>query len=586
MPTHSALGFDFAGSARWEISVSERGLVADVRPVWAGVRDYGGRREFRAPEQLKAPGFLRTLERAPLLLGHPRDGAGRFVYVGASAPEGGEVLAWAQGQAAAYPFRDWQVGSLGDRIEFEEHGGIELPVLRASLTHPRAIGLALGMGGRNPRREVSLGFVKHVIEESGVWTSPTGEQLAYDAIQIIDPDDPRVPAELRPWVGANYLGVGFGDGESRGEYTRLGLDGLERAEGRTGPRTFFLIRQADETGVSGTGHVLDGVVWPDGKVTTKWCAEGSPSELNVAESYEEWDAIHVSKHPTNRSLVVFDDGAEPPPIGADPYPNEHASRQLDPEEWKVVGSKQAAPGIRLLFAKRDPKDPEEPTKVQAVRFDRHKYTPDEAQAWLESHGYKTTLDEASPDEGDSNPENDQGEAMDPEKMMQEIAALKAALAEKDKMIADLKAKMGAGEDMASELKAKEEDLAKAAASMDAQTKAIAKLEAELAPVRAAAKAERVAAVAKRAGIDAKELETVEVDKLEVAAMRKRIALGMDGHISEAYRDNDIYLRAAYDHLPQVQEQAGEVSQGFAAAVAGDGKTTAAPKVDNPLDALP
>lgn len=38
----------------------------------------------------------------------------------------------------------------------------------------------------------------------------------------------------------------------------------------TAPRRFALVRDQDVTGVSGTGTVADGVVWPDGTVTIRW----------------------------------------------------------------------------------------------------------------------------------------------------------------------------------------------------------------------------------------------------------------------------------------------------------------------------
>lgn len=36
------------------------------------------------------------------------------------------------------------------------------------------------------------------------------------------------------------------------------------------PRLFRLERDADHTGVSGSGHVANGVIWPDGTVTLRW----------------------------------------------------------------------------------------------------------------------------------------------------------------------------------------------------------------------------------------------------------------------------------------------------------------------------
>jgi hypothetical protein len=41
----------------------------------------------------------------------------------------------------------------------------------------------------------------------------------------------------------------------------------------TEPRRFYLDRDTDVTGASGTGRVADGVLWPDGTVTIRWRGE-------------------------------------------------------------------------------------------------------------------------------------------------------------------------------------------------------------------------------------------------------------------------------------------------------------------------
>jgi uncharacterized coiled-coil protein SlyX len=324
----ATLGLDFLAPAAW--SISERGLVADVTPVWAGVREYDGRREFRDPAQLKAPGFLRTLERLPLVLGHPVDRAHRYVYLAVSASPSGDPLDVTGGNAAVYPHSLYQVGSCGDSITWTTRDGIEVPQQRATVTSAAAIARIVGLGGEPPGNEVSLGFLKHVIQEPGVYVNPEGVEIPYDHVQIIDPDDPRVPVEMRRWVGANYLGVGFTAAQSRGGYTTMtpaaGVDA--RPEGRKAPRVFHLVRQGDETGVSGLGHVLDGVIWPDGQVATKWCVPGKPSEVNLAKSFADWRAIHVDAHPSNRSLVYFDD--QPGPLLDDAAPAAPSSSESPP----------------------------------------------------------------------------------------------------------------------------------------------------------------------------------------------------------------------------------------------------------------
>lgn len=43
------------------------------------------------------------------------------------------------------------------------------------------------------------------------------------------------------------------------------------------PRRFFLWRHEDDSGVSGTGAVAQGVVWHDGTATLKWSVPGKPN---------------------------------------------------------------------------------------------------------------------------------------------------------------------------------------------------------------------------------------------------------------------------------------------------------------------
>ena len=81
------------------------------------------------------------------------------------------------------------------------------------------------------------------------------------------------------------------------------------------PRLFTLIRNADESGVSGTGRVLDGAVFHTGQVVVCWRGDLKKQKDNPAASgfsslaiYPNWDAfmhVHVDAHPSNRAEVVF-----------------------------------------------------------------------------------------------------------------------------------------------------------------------------------------------------------------------------------------------------------------------------------------
>jgi hypothetical protein len=68
-------------------------------------------------------------------------------------------------------------------------------------------------------------------------------------------------------------------------------------------RAFRLRRGHDETGVSGTGVVLDGVVFDDGVTVVHW--RGRWRSTAVFGSFEEFLAVHVDAHPANRSVIEW-----------------------------------------------------------------------------------------------------------------------------------------------------------------------------------------------------------------------------------------------------------------------------------------
>lgn len=68
------------------------------------------------------------------------------------------------------------------------------------------------------------------------------------------------------------------------------------------PRIFSLVRDHDVTGVSGTGSVADGVLWPDGTVSLRW-AGPRPSTV-FWDSLE--DAEYVHGH-GGHTRIVWDD---------------------------------------------------------------------------------------------------------------------------------------------------------------------------------------------------------------------------------------------------------------------------------------
>jgi hypothetical protein len=77
------------------------------------------------------------------------------------------------------------------------------------------------------------------------------------------------------------------------------------------PKLFTLIRRVDPGGVSGTGRVLDGVVFHTGQVVVCWRSDIKDQEKSGFSSisvYPSWDAflyVHVQPHPKDAAEIVF-----------------------------------------------------------------------------------------------------------------------------------------------------------------------------------------------------------------------------------------------------------------------------------------
>ena len=82
------------------------------------------------------------------------------------------------------------------------------------------------------------------------------------------------------------------------------VDNSFKAEG-TPPRRFYLNRIKDETGVSRTGRVLEGVLMQSGKVFVEW--RPPHSTIGIYNSFEEFKIIHVDCHPSCNEVVWLDE---------------------------------------------------------------------------------------------------------------------------------------------------------------------------------------------------------------------------------------------------------------------------------------
>lgn len=85
------------------------------------------------------------------------------------------------------------------------------------------------------------------------------------------------------------------------------MDNSFKTEGKP-MRRFWLNRMKDQTGVSRTGRVLEGVLCQDGQVIIQW----RPPLTSVA-IYKDWQTfmtIHVDCHPSCNEVVWLDDESE------------------------------------------------------------------------------------------------------------------------------------------------------------------------------------------------------------------------------------------------------------------------------------
>lgn len=77
-------------------------------------------------------------------------------------------------------------------------------------------------------------------------------------------------------------------------------------------KTFEMVRNSDESKVSGTGSVLAGVIFRSGKVVVSWHSKSDINSLGIYDNYYEFYFIHVASHPTNETQIIFDEESPKP----------------------------------------------------------------------------------------------------------------------------------------------------------------------------------------------------------------------------------------------------------------------------------
>lgn len=64
------------------------------------------------------------------------------------------------------------------------------------------------------------------------------------------------------------------------------------------------------SGVSGTGVVLEGVLFSTGVCVIHWLTPPPRGSIAIFDSLEQFMAIHVAPHPENHAVLTFEDGLE------------------------------------------------------------------------------------------------------------------------------------------------------------------------------------------------------------------------------------------------------------------------------------
>ena len=77
-----------------------------------------------------------------------------------------------------------------------------------------------------------------------------------------------------------------------------------------GIRTFTVCRQADKSGVSGDGVVIEGCVLATGQAIVHWLYPPPRGSIAVFDSYDDFIKVHIAPHPKNGTIITFEDGEQ------------------------------------------------------------------------------------------------------------------------------------------------------------------------------------------------------------------------------------------------------------------------------------
>ena len=77
-----------------------------------------------------------------------------------------------------------------------------------------------------------------------------------------------------------------------------------------GIKTFTVYRGNDETGISGDGIVIEGVVLATGHCIVHWLYPPPRGGIAIFDSMTDFVKVHIKPHPTNKTIITYEDGEQ------------------------------------------------------------------------------------------------------------------------------------------------------------------------------------------------------------------------------------------------------------------------------------
>lgn len=148
--------------------------------------------------------------------------------------------------------------------------------------------------------------------------------------------------------------------------------------------------------------------------------EGFPSAGRIA--WDLWGG-DVGQSWANRKMEQMDNIDEEDRSMERPYPNEHAARLTDPDQYDEFRREENAggDGIDFIYGIKDGK-----SEIQAIRFDKNLYSVEDAKKWLANNEFEPILFEPASEE---RMEENKEVTVEPTEQVEEVRAEEVAQAE-------------------------------------------------------------------------------------------------------------------------------------------------------------